>query len=290
MLPLKDALVVALFSVLFAVDVIGNSLLCYIILTSTQLKRHTRDLVVLNLSFADLLVGIFFFPRHVLRHAFRGLHQPYADWLCKFVTGGNVAWIAAAASSFSLVVLALERFYAVMYPFRQRFTLRKVKITVLTCWLYATLFMLPLFLVVEYDLNSGSCSEKWADLEAAGAFSTLTLVFLLIIPLLIMTILYGLVIHKLWFKSSTQTIQPTQLAVEKTRKTVTKMLLIVTVIYVVCWSSDLILYMLLASQWNSNDPIYSLPEALVLLNSSVNPIIFTIYSQRFRQSLRRVYQ
>ncbi|KXJ20860.1 Galanin receptor type 2 [Exaiptasia diaphana] len=209
MLPPMDIVVITIYVILILIDIIGNTLLVYIILSCRKRERRPRDMIVLNMSIADLMVGIFFFPRHLLRHAFS-------------------------------------------HP-------------------------------VEIDPKINSCIENWTDLKAASAFSTLTLIFLLIIPLVLMSYLYGRVIKRLWFKKNS-TVQPTtQNFAVKSRKSVTKMLLIVTLIYVICWSSDLILYNILASQWNSADPVYSLPEALVLLNSSVNPVVFSLCSQRFRK-------
>lgn len=291
MLPPMDILVIIIYVILILMDIIGNSLLIYIILSCPKRERKPRDMIVLNMSIADLMVGIFFFPRHLLRHAFSHPAGNVGDILCKLVTGGNLAWIGATASSFSIVVLSFERFFAVIYPFKQRFTVNKVKLTVIVCWIYAFVFMTPLFLVLKIDPKINSCVENWTDLTAASAFSTLTLIFLLIIPLVLMSYLYGRVIKRLWFKKNNSTVQPmatTQNFAVKSRKSVTKMLLIVTLIYVICWSSDLILYHILASQWNSADPVYSLPEALVLLNSSVNPVVFSLCSQRFRKQFFRI--
>ena len=51
-----------------------------------------------------------------------------ATGLCKFVTGGNVAWIGAISSIFSLVAITVERYCAVMYPFSNRGNLTKLKL------------------------------------------------------------------------------------------------------------------------------------------------------------------
>ncbi|XP_031567349.1 neuropeptide FF receptor 2-like [Actinia tenebrosa] len=288
MLSPTDIAIMSFFIFLIVVDIVGNILLVYIIISTPKQQRQVRDIIVLNMSVADIMVGVFFFPRHVLRHAFTYPYGVTGDWLCKFVTGGNFSWVGSTASSFSVIVLAFERYFAVIYPFKQRFTLKKVKMTVIVCWLYAVIFMSPLFFVVVYSKAGNSCIEHWTKESEASAFSTLTLIFLLIIPVALMAFLYGRVIRKLWFGKSQSTVRPAQHSVIKSRKTVTKMLLIVTVVYIICWSSDLIIYMLLASSWNSKDPKYSLPEALVLLNSAVNPIIFIVYSQRFRKQLMRI--
>ncbi|KAL9975317.1 hypothetical protein ACROYT_G012470 [Oculina patagonica] len=48
---------------------------------------------------------------------------------CKLLTGGNVAWIGAVSSFVTLVAIAIERYYAVVYPLRNKgdLTERKLK-------------------------------------------------------------------------------------------------------------------------------------------------------------------
>ena len=70
--------------------------------------------MLVNLAFADIMVALFIAPQFVLIYTF---HHPNGDigtFLCKFLTGGNLT--GAAASAFSLVAIAFERYFAVMHP------------------------------------------------------------------------------------------------------------------------------------------------------------------------------
>ena len=51
-------------------------------------------------------------------------------FLCKLFTHGNVAWLGAASSIITLVAIAIERYYAVMYPLdnKWKLTIEKLKV------------------------------------------------------------------------------------------------------------------------------------------------------------------
>lgn len=50
--------------------------------------------------------------------------------LCKVLTGATVAWIGAISSILTLLLIAIERYYAVMYPHgnKGKLTRRKLKV------------------------------------------------------------------------------------------------------------------------------------------------------------------
>ena len=51
-------------------------------------------------------------------------------FLCKLLTAGIIAWMAAVSSMVTLAAIAVERYYAVIYPFGNKgnFIKRKVKV------------------------------------------------------------------------------------------------------------------------------------------------------------------
>lgn len=85
----------------------------------------------MNLAVGDIVFAIFIAPAVLLR-LITSFHPEgmTATGLCKFVTGGNVAWIGAVSSIFSLVAIAIERYYAVMHPFSNRRNFTKLKFKV----------------------------------------------------------------------------------------------------------------------------------------------------------------
>ena len=84
----------------------------------------------MNLAVADMLVGLFFTPQYIFMHMFTHPDGVAGNYLCKLVTGSNVAWVGCATSVFTLVTIAIERYSAVMDPFgtKGKLTTRKLKV------------------------------------------------------------------------------------------------------------------------------------------------------------------
>ena len=84
----------------------------------------------MNLAIADMTVATFLAPRYIFIHTFIHPDGVAGNILCQLLTGGNFAWVGAGASVFTLVTIATERYFAVMYPFENKGKLgsRKLKV------------------------------------------------------------------------------------------------------------------------------------------------------------------
>ena len=80
------------------------------------ISRTPINFLLVNLAFADIMVALFIAPQFVLIHTFQHPNGVIGTFLCKFLTGGNLMQTRAAASAFSLVAIAFERYFAVMHP------------------------------------------------------------------------------------------------------------------------------------------------------------------------------
>ena len=70
----------------------------------------------MNLAVADMTMGIFLAPQYIFIHTFTHPDGVTGNVLCKLLTSGTSGWVGACASVFSLVVIAFERYYAVVHP------------------------------------------------------------------------------------------------------------------------------------------------------------------------------
>lgn len=87
--------------------------------------------LLLNLAVADILYATFIALKVFFKLTFNHPAGVTGTVLCKLLTNGNVAWIGAACSIATLVAIAIERYYAVMYPYgnKGRLTKRKLKVS-----------------------------------------------------------------------------------------------------------------------------------------------------------------
>lgn len=67
------------------------------------------------------------------------------------------------------------------------------------CWIFSTIFTIPLFLIANFD-DENFCAWTWHDQWMPKAYSLIWLV-LVALSLALMVVLYSRVVYALWFKS-----------------------------------------------------------------------------------------
>ena len=275
-------------SLLVGVNLIGNSLVCLVVIRNCSMRKPMNYLLV-SLACADMMVAIFFAPHYMFLHTYKHSKGLTGDYLCKLLTGGNLMWIGGVVSVMSLIAIAFERYFAVQYPHnkKRRISKTKLKLIIPACWLFSLMWNLPIFLVVKYNDELNYCYEEWPSQWYMKAYSMGWFIVIGILPLSIMTGLYGRVVYTLWV-SGHQPVEVRQRALIKSRKRVTKMVLTVTVVCAVCWLPNLIVYLLdfYGLQIKQGDIVYTTTVVLVALNSTVNPIIYCFQSAQFRTCVK----
>lgn len=273
----------ASFSLLVAINLIGNTLVCLVVWRNRCLRNPMNYLLV-SLACADLMVAIFIAPQYIFLHTYRHPQGLAGDFLCKLLTGGNLMWTGGVVSVVTLIAIAFERYLAVFYPHdeKRRISKTKLKFIIPACWLFSFLWNLPLFLVVRYSKDSDFCHEVWPLRWYLKAYSMCWLIVIGLLPVSIMAFLYSRVVCKLWVNDE-RPINITQRALFKSRKRITKTVLIVTVVYAFCWLPNLVVYVLdFYELIRHGDVVHTTTVVFVTLNSAINPIVYCFQSKRFR--------
>ena len=139
-----------LFGVTALAIVIGNSL-AIVVLTRKKLLRKRTSYFLLSLAVADMTVGVFSVPTFI--------YQLISFWKGEVITHSTILNIVKAidvfcglASTFTLTVIALERFCAICLPLRHRTATRKMYNLSISCvWILAALLS-SLYFFHKYDL------------------------------------------------------------------------------------------------------------------------------------------
>lgn len=287
--PSARAALTATFSLFVTACVVGNSLVILVLLREKS-SRTPMNFLLVNLAVADMLVGIFIAPRFVFLDTFTHPHGTSGTWLCKIITGGNITWTAGACSVFTLVAIAFERYYAIMYPYsdRGKMTIKKLNIIITACWFGAIVLNIPLYLTIYFDEKKDFCFEYWPQKWLPVAYATVWWTAAGVFPIFSMSLLYSRVIYHLWNQTEEHS-SSTQLALLRYRKKVTKMMVTVSVVYAICWIPILTTYMLSYAHPNFNygDVTHISSMVLTCLNSTINPFIYTFHKQKFRKMLKK---
>lgn len=94
--------------------------------------RTPTNYLLVNLAVADIIVALFITPQFILIHSFKHPGGLIGTVLCKLLTGGTFMWLGATTSAFTMVVIAFERYYAVLHPhsIKGKMTNSKLKVSV----------------------------------------------------------------------------------------------------------------------------------------------------------------
>ena len=93
-------------------------------------NRIPINYLLVNLAAADILYATFIKPDTFLKLTSTIPDGMTGIVLCKLLTGGNVAWVGEASSVVTLLAVAIERYYAIVYPFGNKGHLTKRKLKV----------------------------------------------------------------------------------------------------------------------------------------------------------------
>lgn len=262
-------------------NVAGNSLVCLLVLKNKATKTIINWLLF-HLAIADLLVAVFFIPPCVVSHFVQLPNGFLGDLLCKFVFSGNLGWVAAAASSFLLVVIAFDRYRATLHPLK---TLQSRRLTrmVPVVWVLAALLLLPSIIVSAYDEERQGCVQRYPSYTLARANKIFWSTVNCVLPICMMGYLYIRIALRLRHRELL--LDSSIGAIQQSRKRVTKMLLSVSLIFTLCWTPPAALCLLVKFVPDAYTTVYFVSNVSALLNSCINPFVYTLHSQQFRKNL-----
>lgn len=96
------------FSFMVIMDLIGNSMVILVVLLNKSMRTPMNRLM-LSLALADMVVAVFVAIQFVIAPTFEHPSGTTGLVLCKFLTGGTLAWTAALVSVCNLVAISVER-------------------------------------------------------------------------------------------------------------------------------------------------------------------------------------
>nr|XP_026251904.1 probable G-protein coupled receptor 83 isoform X2 [Urocitellus parryii] len=248
--PTVKALLIVAYSFIIIFSLFGNVLVCHVIFKNQRMHSAT-SLFIVNLAVADIMITL--------------LNTP-----------------------FTLVI---------MHPLKPRISITKGIIYIAVIWIMATFFSLPhaicqkLF-TFKYseDIVRSLCLPDFP--EPADLFwkylDLATFILLYILPLLIISVAYARVAKKLWLCNTIGDVTTEQyLALRRKKKKTIKMLMLVVVLFALCWFPLNCYVLLLSSKViRTNNALYFAFHWFAMSSTCYNPFIYCWLNENFRVELK----
>ena len=231
-------ILIVLLSILVLASLVGNTLVILTVLLNRPLQS-TLNFLLVNLAVADMFFVVFTGSQFVVSPLITHPDGSTGRFLCSVVTGGPTAWIGGAVSVLSLIYISVERYFAIIYPpcQRGRLTRRRLKWFILFAWILVVLITISIYIGHKryYDPNLQSCVKEHKTSWILSKVDSLLWFFEVgVIPVSIMVYMYSRVVVRLWFKTI-ESSETSQKAALRHRKRVTTTVIIVSIIYAICW-------------------------------------------------------
>ena len=226
----------------------------------------------MNMAFADLMLGAFTLPFYIYL-----VGDAYQLWTAKydfehmaykiFYTSFDDTFLLG--SYISAASISCERFYAVFWPFKHRsLSTRTYRIAIFLLWSSAVLL-----------------STLMTLLNVSSSFESVLYVF---IPVVLgLTIIVCVCNIAIWRNFQHESVASQHRNGASRNRRLTKTLLLVSILALVCWLPIVILNILIyITKTSIPRKFYYMVNILNYSNSFVNPIVYVFRIPEFQQALR----
>ena len=258
--------------ILSSVLITAGNLLTLVLFAATKPLRKKSLFLVMNMAFADLMLGAFTLPFYIYL-----VGDDYQLWTAKY-DFENMAYkifyasfdnIFLLGSYISAASISCERFYAVFLPFKHRsLSTRTYRITIFSIWTFAVLLSTLIILIyVSSSFESG--------------------LYVFIPVVLGLTIIICVCNIAIWRNFHHESVASQHRSGASPNRRLTKTLLLMSTLALVCWLPVIILNILInITKTSIPGKFYFMVNILNYSNSFVNPIVYVFRIPEFQQALR----
>ncbi|KAM9860605.1 galanin receptor type 1b [Aulostomus maculatus] len=293
----EAVIVPAVFGLIFAVGIVGNSLVMVVI---ARVKYRGKgggarstsptNIFIVNLSLADLIFLIFCVPLHATIYSLPDWR--FGAFLCSF--GHFFSSVSMLVSIFTLAAMSVDRYVAVVRSTKSACarSSRSALLEVSAIWVLALMCSVPVAqhqnLVLHPSApNSTFCWETWSG-ASRHAYKVTILLVGYVLPLLLISCCYT----KVLFHLNKKLKNKSKKSAHSKRKTAQTVLLVVTA-FTICWMPHHIIAMWVEfGTFPLNDASFVfriVSHCLSYGNSCINPILYAFLSEKFRNACRQVF-
>ncbi|XP_071784492.1 trace amine-associated receptor 9-like [Asterias amurensis] len=302
----------AFSAVIGILGVLGNFVVCVAICRVPDMHTVTNA-ILCNQAVADLLGSVVLMLFFNIPSS-ETLPDGFSGWLyCYLWKSESILWMFLLTSAISLMLVTLERYLAIVYPFKYQALLAcwwVPGIAITITWIFGVGLSLLIFGLITYSEEEKTCivSLPPTSKNPLNPFVQATNIISFIAPAWTMLFAYihiSVVLKRsarqtdpvpmstteshlhtgAGSSNSTQTNQETkEESLLRARRNVIKTLILVCVAYFICWLPNTIT---LAA--NLSGIPYDIATVFAAANSSINPLIYAIKYKRFRDALKTLF-
>ena len=298
------------YFIILLVSLFGNILVILVIYKNKQLRKSI-NYFVFNMAVSDLFTPLTIMPIKIVQiisgsPVFK-VDSPLilGNILCKLCY--FLPDISLDVSIESLLLISLDRFVAVVFPFKTKLISSKVRLICILCtWIIAISIHAPYFYtfrLLPTENETYECRSDWGPafdhVETHRRYVTATFIVFIPIPICILAIMYGTIAYTLRRNSNCRKNMSSNYSKThgyQLNRQITRLSVAIIIAFVVCMVPLLMFMFTLVFLWYWRQPpicafrtvIPFIVYFMLYSWSAVNPCICFIFCKNFRSGLRQI--
>ena len=282
------------YSVIATVAFLGNMLVISIFCRDRKLLKKSYNMLILSLAIADVLTAILLItnPAFVLGDSFPYPSNHFlANIFCLIVWSRVFLFQLVIFSAYICLALTIERWYAVIKPFRYSgiFNKKRTVVYIVTAWVWSLVLCGSTFFEVGYvpsNAPNRRCKWQffWGKQPLRAIVGIIQVLLKMALPSFTMLSLYAHMIYK--------TSKSTAASAEsraKMRGKMTRMVGAACVMLIVCLAPSQTNYALvMAGKVKMDTELHHGLSLLVFISSCLNPFIYGLSNRNYRLGFKKI--
>ncbi|XP_071965166.1 G-protein coupled receptor 54-like [Antedon mediterranea] len=277
----------SIFALISVIGIIGNASVVLVIVRNRNMRTVT-NCYIMNNAITDILFLLICVP--VTATQFAHPTWIFGDFVCKFVV--YIQYVSVQVSCGTLTAMSIDRWQAILYPMEslEKRTTRKAVIISLSVWFTSFAIHIPViffFQVLDVYVGLKVCTRiSQFSQGISRAQEIISVVLLFVLPFIIITYCYAQILRRIWSKR--QHVNMSSEAERTRRLRVTRMTLIVVILFGICWGPIHVINLMFMLQDPTNEEaiawyyfkVFCL--CLAYSNAAMNPFVYAFSGRNYR--------
>ncbi|XP_071949806.1 substance-P receptor-like [Antedon mediterranea] len=287
-----------IYAVIGIIGIFANLLVLAVFLVISNCGRNMTAALLTHQSVIDLLSSVVFLPFYVIPEGWFITNKDAGDVFCK---GRSVFWVLATTSTMNLVLITVERYYAIVHPIKHYVHYKNIKLwrVLPIVYIYALFTQGHLFFVAQID-EDFYCFYNWSNTNEnlQAIIGMQSFIFSWLIPIIIIVFAYSTILLSirkmdLGFPNGYGSGGSRRRFIAQ--KNLTNTFIAVSIAFAVCWTPDMFLYLTYNVSSGTlpknmeNGIGHRLTVLLSVCNMVVNPFIYTCKYKKFKTGLSKMF-
>ena len=287
----KSPILLTSYYVFSILGIPGNIITVIVLLSSVKLRQKPINLILVHQAVVDCIACMMTLMEEFMEQF--GKQYSSKPFICHYIISKVLSGSVMYVSSYNIMLLSIERCYAIMKPLQYDSSRVKKRLPLLFVTNWCFNFLILCIIPATTIILGGHCfvGYKLMTTHWGNFYSLYEIFFGIILPTCVSVVCYWKMFHVLNQSAHLSEGDSQSSSIHKLRlaqMNIVKTCLLVVIVFVMCWSiPETAMFLLSINVYSDlNNTHYHVGRLAVILNSVLNSYIYAIRYDDFKEQLK----